>query len=99
MPRGVPITGKRSPGGGRPKKYGEKTKLARIPLSISGKLDDLLLFLGELDNEITQWELEISTKDMKTNPRYSKAKELAESIRERISALGIDVKNMTEITG
>ncbi|BAZ00524.1 hypothetical protein NIES37_45190 [Tolypothrix tenuis PCC 7101] len=95
MPRGVPTSGKRAPGGGRPKKYGEDTVQVRVPASIAPKLDDLYLFLAELDAEIQQWEQEINNKDISKNPRYSKAKLLAESIREKISALGIDIKTVT----
>ncbi|MBD2199983.1 MULTISPECIES: hypothetical protein [Calothrix] len=94
MPRGVPASGKRASGGGRPKKYGEDTVQVRVPASIAPKLDDLYLFLAELDTEIQQWEEEINGKDIAKNPRYSKAKELAGSIREKISALGIDIKSI-----
>lgn len=92
MPRGIPKAGTRASGGGRPKKYGEETRLARIPVSVVGKLEDLFLFLTELDGEITAWEQEINGKDLAKNPRYSKAKVLATSIRERINALGIEIK-------
>lgn len=90
MPRGIPKAGKRASGGGRPKKYGEETKQARIPVSLAGKLEDLMLFLHELNDEITSWEEEINGKDLAKNPRYSKAKVLSTSIRERINALDID---------
>lgn len=93
MPRGIPKTGYRASGAGRPKKYGEDTKLTRAPVSIAGKFDELITFLKELNEEITAWETEINGKDIKTNPRYSKAKVLAESIRERISALDMKLED------
>ncbi|BAY11549.1 hypothetical protein [Calothrix sp. NIES-2098] len=94
MPRKPYEPGSRKGIGGRPKKYGEDTKQVRVPASIAPKLDDLYLFLAELDAEIQQWEQEINEKDIAKNPRYSKAKVLAESIREKISALGIDIKSI-----
>ncbi|MBD2298744.1 hypothetical protein [Nostoc sp. FACHB-190] len=90
MPRGIPAAGKRKPGGGRKLKYGENTTQVRVPLSIASKIDELLCFLTELDDEIAQWEAEIQSKDLKTNPRYSKAAILAASIREKINALKAD---------
>lgn len=89
MPRGIPKAGTRAPGAGRPKNTVPK-KMARVRVDIADKLDDLLLFLHELNDEITLWEEEINGKDLAKNPRYSKAKVLATSIRERINALGMN---------
>lgn len=94
MPRGVPKNGKRAPGGGRPKKYGEATKQMWVPLSIADKLSDLCLFLAELDSEIEAWENIIGSIDLKKNPRYSQAKLLTDSIREKIGALDIDLNSV-----
>ncbi|TAF07409.1 MAG: hypothetical protein EAZ77_09895 [Nostocales cyanobacterium] len=92
MPKGVPKTGKRNPGGGRSKKYGADTVQKWIPVPIAGKLDDLYAFLIELDIEIGTWETTCEAK--KTSPRYEQARKLAASIRERIDGLGIDIKGI-----
>lgn len=92
MPRGVPKAGKRSPGGGRSKKYGADTVQKWVPKPIADKLDDLYLFLLELDNEIANWESTCEAK--KTSPRYEQARKLSASIRERLDGLGIDFKGI-----
>lgn len=89
MPRGIPKEGKRKAGAGRPRKYSEPTYNTRVPVSFKGKIDDIYLFLGELDAELASWEREMEGKDMAKNPRWAKAKLLAESIRERLDGLGI----------
>jgi len=96
MPRGIPKDGKRKPGGGRPKKYGERTTHVRVPESIAPKIADIFQFLADLDRELEGWESEISAKDLKTNPRYSKASEMAHNIRGLINGLGIESKVVSE---
>lgn len=88
MPRGIPKEGKRSPGGGRKKKYGSETVQKWVPVTIAPKLEDIYLFLAELDSEITTWEQACEAK--KTSPRYEQARKLAASVRERLNALEID---------
>ncbi|MEA5620520.1 hypothetical protein VB711_22150 [Cronbergia sp. UHCC 0137] len=89
MPRGIPKAGKRATGGGRKKKYGCETVQRWTPTVIADKLDDLYLFLIELDSEINQWESICESK--KTSPRYEQARKLTATIRERIDGLGIDL--------
>lgn len=92
MPRGVPKTGKRSAGAGRKKKYGSDTVQKWVPVSIAPKLEDIYLFLAELDSEIATWESACEAK--KTSPRYEQARKLSAAVRERLNGLGIDFQTI-----
>ncbi|MEH1837202.1 MAG: hypothetical protein V7L20_00180 [Nostoc sp.] len=88
MPRGIPKTGIRKPGGGRKKKFDSPTVRRRIPTVIAEKIDDVYRFLLELDGEISAWEQACEEKS--TSPRYERARQLVSLLRERIDALGIN---------
>ena len=88
MPRGVPKAGKRSPGGGRKKKFDIPTVRRRIPEALAEKIEDIYQFLVELDDEISKWEQVCDEKS--TSPRYDRARQLVLLLRERINALSIN---------
>ncbi|MGJ5628728.1 hypothetical protein [Nostoc sp. CALU 1950] len=91
MPRGIPKTGKRNPGGGRKKKFDTPTVRKRIPKALAEKIEDIHQFLMELDEEISKWEQVCDEKS--TSPRYERARQLVLLLRERINALGINISS------
>ncbi|MBN3944112.1 hypothetical protein [Nostoc sp. NMS9] len=88
MPRGVPKTGTRKPGGGRKKKFDIPTVRKRIPKALAEKIEDIHHFLVELDDEISEWEQVCDEKS--TSPRYDRARQLVLLLREKLDALGLD---------
>jgi hypothetical protein len=91
MPRGIPKTGKRNPGGGRKKKFDTPTVRKRIPEALAEKIEDIYQFLMELDEEISKWEQVCDEKS--TSPRYERARQLVLLLRERINTLGININS------
>jgi len=94
MPRGVPKAGKRATGAGKPRKYGEKTKAVKVPLSIADNITDIYYFLIELEGEITAWEEQLKLVDIAKNPRYDKARVLAMDIRRMMDGMGLDISRL-----
>ncbi|MEH2125277.1 hypothetical protein [Nostoc sp.] len=94
MPRGIPKAGKRASGAGKPRKYGEKTKAVKAPLSIADNIADVYYFLIELEGEIAAWEESLELVDVAKNPRYDKASVLVKDIRGMLDGMGLDISQM-----
>lgn len=64
-----------TPGGGR---YGCTTKVVRVPLAVAHNIDKILASFEDVKTLVDSWEDDV---ELKTSPRYDKAKKLLHELR------------------